>query len=241
MSSSFNRAGLNNSLIGKSITSRTKINSQPDRICQLSFKINDIQVIHNKNSFELSRASKMDQLEAIIREIDEKLILGQETFNKRFQEIKDQIQKIQKLYEEDKQFKERYNEIKEVEFKSIELKINERIETEIHARKELEQRLIFLIEDKANMIRNDITKEAGHRVENIDFLKSCMENDITKLQESLKTENIEKEEFNSNLNTKINDEIQKLNQTITSQKKTREETEESMLEIVKEMSNKLKI
>jgi len=182
----------------------------------------------------------MEQLDTIIQEIDEKLSVGQDTFNKKFQMIKDQIQKLQKLYEEDKLLKERLNEVKDVELKSLEMKINEKFEFEIHARKELEQKLMIIIEERTNAIKNEITKEASSRVDNIDFLKSCMENDIPKLQESLKSENIERVEFNTNLSTKMTEEIQKLNQSISSQKKSREETEEAMLEMVKDMASKLK-
>lgn len=58
---------------------------------------------------------------------------------------------------------------------------------------------------------------------------------MPKLQEAIKEETEAREESSNALMKSSNDEIQKLSTMITGEKKSREETEEAMLEMLKDM------
>ena len=62
------------------------------------------------------------------------------------------------------------------------------------ARKEMEKRLLSIIEDRFAALKQDVAKESRNRFESVEHLKSCLENDFPKLQEVVKTESIDREE-----------------------------------------------
>ena len=70
--------------------------------------------------------------------------------------------------------------------------------------------------------------------------QKIIENDIPKITEGLKEEQSEMIEMDNMLNKKIGDETQRLVSTIMNEKKSREETEEALLEMLKAMINAMK-
>ena len=52
-------------------------------------------------------------------------------------------------------------------------------------------------------MKNDIVKESNTRFESVEQLKSCLENDIPKLQEAIKLESTDREEAHANVNKKF--------------------------------------
>jgi hypothetical protein len=48
-------------------------------------------------------------------------------------------------------------------------------------RKEMERKVLMLIEDKTNLLRNEVAREANLRYENIEHLKSCLEVILSKI------------------------------------------------------------
>ena len=62
------------------------------------------------------------------------------------------------------------------------------------ARKEVEKRLLGIIEDRFSTLKTDVSKESRNRYESIEHLKTCLENDFPKLQEVIKSEGVERED-----------------------------------------------
>lgn len=144
------------------------------------------------------------------------------------------------MFEEDKKIRDGFNEARDKEIKTLEQKVIEKFDQEEKALQDTEKRLLTLIEDKTAMVRSDIAREAAIRTENIEYLKSCLEGDIPKLQDAVKTETNEREEAaNANLK-KVNEEMQKLQETVALSKKNREESEEALLEMLKDMVGRIK-
>lgn len=67
------------------------------------------------------------------------------------------------------------------ELKALEVKIQERFEQESVARKEMEKRLMGIVEDRFSTLKTDVSKESRNRYESIEHLKQCLENDFPKL------------------------------------------------------------
>lgn len=90
-------------------------------------------------------------------------------------------------------------------------------------------------------------------------MRDCLENDLPKLQEAIRMEQAEREDYDTNFMKFVTEEMQKyslhtnqflngwfidlirLHNTLGEEKKAAEETEEAMLEMLKEMINKMKI
>ncbi len=122
----------------------------------------------------------------------------------------------------------------------LEEKVVERFEQESKLRKELERKALLLIEERYNFLMNELSKEAKNRNESLENFHKIIESDIPKIQENLKDEQTDMIENDNTLNNRINDETQKLINLVMTEKKSREETEEALLEMLKAMINAMK-
>ena len=77
----------------------------------------------------------------------------------------------------------------------------------------------------------EISKESRNRYECIENLKTYLENDFPKLQGLVKFEQGERQSNDEAISKKILDEVSKLQRICGEDKKTREETEEAILEM----------
>ena len=122
----------------------------------------------------------------------------------------------------------------------LEEKVVERFEQESKLRKETERKAILLIDERYNFLNNELNKEIKNRNESLENFHKIIETDIPKIQENMKDEQVEMIENDGELINRINDETQKLLNFVMIEKKTREETEEALLEMLKAMINAMK-
>lgn len=71
--------------------------------------------------------------------------------------------------------KEQALEHKLKELQALDQKFSQVIESEIMARKDGENRLLRLLDDKFNLIKSEIVRESKLRSESIDQLNQCLE------------------------------------------------------------------
>lgn len=171
---------------------------------------------------------------------DERLDDINEQTRKKFDIVKENILKIQKLIQDERNKGEIYAKTKENCVKVLESKISERFDQESEIREEIERKFMGLIEDKFNSLKIEISKESRNRYQCIENLKTYLENDFPKLQGLLKIEQSDRENNDTALNDKIQEETGKLKNTVVEDKKTREETEEAILEMLRIMITKMK-
>lgn len=124
--------------------------------------------------------------------------------------------------------------------KKLEEKIVERFDQERILRKELEKKAIVMIDEKSDFLKNELKKEMSNRYESLDNFNKIIENDIPKIQEIFREEEKEMFKIDTNLNERIIIETQNLKELVTEEKKCREETEEALLEMLKEMISTIK-
>lgn len=95
---------------------------------------------------------------------------------------------IGKQIEEENEKAENFLERKNHYIQLLEQKIDERFNQEAQIREEIGNKLLSIIDDKFNALKNEISKESGNRFECIENLKSYLENDVPKLNEMLNNE-----------------------------------------------------
>ena len=126
-------------------------------------------------SLESGRVNRLEQLEYKMKSVEEKLEETHDTTNKKILILKDQINKFQRQIDEEKSARNTYYDGKEKDLKMMEVKINEKFELLLQQRKEMERKLAILIEEKQAQLKAEIAKESIIRIENIDYLKACIE------------------------------------------------------------------
>ncbi len=149
--------------------------------------------------------------------------------NKLFNQIDQQNNSIDSSYDQKMQY-----------LRNLEEKVVERFEQESKLRKELERKAFLLIEERYSFLINELGKEAKNRNESLENFHKIIQTDIPKIQENLKEEQNDMIENDKILNNRINEETQKLISLVLTEKKSREETEEALLEMLKAMINAMK-
>ena len=119
-------------------------------------------------------------------------------------------------------------------------KVVSRFENEVRMRKEMERKALLLIEERYTFLLNVLAKEEKNLNESLENFQKIIDTDIHKIQDSLKDEQIEMNDNDNALNTRIIEETQRLIDMVMNEKKAREETEESLLEMLKAMINAMK-
>jgi len=201
--------------------------------------MSDFRITNNRQNTE-EKTSKIEFLHQRVNDVQERLTEVSDQTGKKFSVVKENIAKIQKQIEDEKQKTESLLESKNHYIKVLENKIFERFDQEAQIRKEIEKKLFALIEDKFNSLKIEISKESRNRFESIENLKNYLENDVPKLQGLLKFEQSEREENDNGILKKTNEEVQTVQNQIQTEKKTREETEEAILEMLRIMITRMK-
>ena len=96
------------------------------------------------------------------------------------------------------------------------------------------------IEDKFMAVRKTLSQESRNRYESIEQLKSSLENDMPRLQELITTETDQREQRDQAVFAKIDHEVRICVDAVEQERKQREEAEEAMLEMIKDMTEKIK-
>lgn len=122
----------------------------------------------------------------------------------------------------------------------LEEKVLERFDQEAKLRKELKRKATFLIEERSNFLKNEINKESKNRNESLENFHKIIQTDIPKIQENLRDEQNEMIENDTNMINKINDETQRLFEFVINEKKSRDETEQALMKMLKAMINAMK-
>ena len=94
--------------------------------------------------------------------------------------------------------------------------------------------------EKQQAIEQDIELEKKNRFESIQHIKQCLQSDFPKLQQQIDKEQEDAQLNMDKLKLYANQKTQKLNSAIDDQKKIREESEEQMVQLLKEMMAKIK-
>lgn len=161
----------------KSIVSIIQANQNLDRLNKLSEKLNSIHVIKFKDqtNIESDKYSKFEDLEVQLAKTDNKNNDYNVTIFKQISNLKEQISKIIKEIEEEKQTFETKFESQTQFIRLLELKIMERFDEEGNERKEVERKLLSFIEEKYTILRNELTRETKNRNESLENFSFYLE------------------------------------------------------------------
>jgi hypothetical protein len=129
----------------------------------------------------------------------------------------------------------KHNDLQELQGKIAQL-----IADEMRTREESEFRLRKQIQEKALLVQQEIIREAQSGGEIVGTLEKYLEEDIPTLYEGLKQGINEREQTEQLLLRQVQEEFTNIHQEIVDEKKAREEQEEAMLEMLKEIISKVK-
>lgn len=163
--------------------------------------------------------------------------------NNKFKLIKENIKALSNYFEEEK-LKEAHRLEKKMNYiKIFENKINERFEEERAKREDMEFRIFGLINNKFNILFNEVNNESRNRnscVENLKLYLDAQNKDNPDLKQALNKEKNSRIDNDNEVNEKISQELNNMENIIQDEKNVREQSEQAMLETLKTMINKTK-
>lgn len=128
--------------------------------------------------------------------------------------------------------------------KTLEKKINERFDEERAKREEEESRIYNIINHRFKILLNEISNETRNRIDGVENIKMYLDSqnkDNQNLNKNLIKEKNIRYENDNEINERINQEINKMENIIQKEKKIREESEQKIMDIFKNSSNKNKL
>ena len=153
-----------------------KTNQNLDRLSKISERLANIHL-----NIENDKYSKYEEVEVRIANLDEKNIETNELTFKTFNQIKEQITSIIQNIEEDRQKFEATYESRTQYISALEFKLMKRFEGESTERKEMEKRLYGQIDDRFNILKNELYKEEKNRTESVENFKFYLETEVPKI------------------------------------------------------------
>jgi hypothetical protein len=163
--------------------------------------------------------------------------------NNKFKLIKENIKALSNQFEQEKLRDEHYSEKKMNYIKLLENKINERFEDERAKREDIEFRIFNTINNRFNLLYNELNNEVRNRnscVENLKLFLDSQNKDNPDLKRVLSKEKNNRIDNDNEINEQISQEINNIEKVIKEEKNIREETEQDMLETLKISINKTK-
>ena len=163
--------------------------------------------------------------------------------NNKFKLIKENIKALSNQFEQEKLRDEHYSEKKMNYIKILENKINERFEDERAKREEIEFRIFNTINNRFNLLYNELNNEVRNRnscVENLKLFLDSQNKDNPDLKRVLSKEKNNRIDNDNEINEQISQEINNIEKVIKEEKNIREETEQDLLENLKISINKTK-
>ena len=194
--------------------SMANVSHNAERITALGDKLSQIQL-----GLQNEKYSKLEKIDESLKTTGDKLIDFNEDCTNKFQAIKEQLSKLFNQIEDQNNMVDQSYDEKMQYLHSLEEKIVAKFENEARLRKEMERKALLLIEERYTFLINELAKEEKNRNESLENFQRIIDSDIPKIQDSLKDEQMEMNDNDNALNTRINEETQRLVDMVMEKKK----------------------
>lgn len=205
-----------------------------DRVTNLTTKLSSLH-----DGMDKDRNSRYDQLQGKMKHLDERLSTSQDVSQKKFGVLKDHMLLFQDALRGEKENREDFQKAKEKEVLKIDEALQKTLISEQDARREAEQKIRRVFEDKTTYLKDEILHSGKVRMDNEAKLRRFLEVDIPKLYEGLKEEVENREQMEQRMLKRAMDEVTQLQGAILVEKKAREDTEEAILRMMEDVVSKM--
>merc|ERR1719265_450876 len=123
-----------------------------------------------------------------MKHLDERLSASQDASLKKFGVLKDHMVIFQDALKGEKDNRERFQEAKEQDILKIDAALQATLQSEQDERREAEQKIRRVFEDKTTYLKDEILHSGKQRMDNEAKLRRFLEVDIPKLYEGLREE-----------------------------------------------------
>eukprot|EP00916_Digyalum_oweni_P018340 GHVL01030756.1.p1 GENE.GHVL01030756.1~~GHVL01030756.1.p1 ORF type:complete len:189 (+),score=42.41 GHVL01030756.1:77-568(+) len=127
-----------------------------DRIHKLSQRLTGLQA-----TLDGERVSRFESLGKKVKNVEERIESTQSAANQKFLSFKDQLQRYHKDLDEERRSREALAEQKGREVAALDTRLGAALEQEQQARREAEDKIFKLLDQKAQLIREELAREGS--------------------------------------------------------------------------------
>ena len=219
---------INSSYLSKSKLNMSGDGTNNDRMQKLAEKLGRITTV-----IENEKSTKFDQYEQKTMNLYNSIEETKENNNAKFNEVKEQILVIQKTLEDDSTKREAaHNEFMDF-MKKMEEKIFEKFDAELQAKKEIEVKVAQYLEEKFNVVKNELQNQSKTRYDSIENLENYFEKELPKIQTGYR------EETQEGILEMIKIMNDRMKNDLSSERKEREQNEEVLIDVLENTCNRL--
>ena len=180
------------------------ISHNAEKITALGDKLSQIQL-----GIQNDKYSKLEKIDEALKSTWDKLINFNEDCTNKFQAIKEQLSKLFNQVEDQNNIDDQSYDEKMQYLHALEEKVVAIFENGVRIRKEMERKALLLIEERYTFLINELALENFQKI---------IDTDIPKIQDSLKDEQMEMNDNDNALNTRITEETKRSIDMVMSEK-----------------------
>lgn len=205
-----------------------------DRVTNLTTKLASMHEGQDKD-----KGLRYDSLQVKMKHLDERLAASQDASLKKFSVLKEHTLLFQDAIKGERVNREQLAEAKEQEILKVDAALQATLQSEQVERKEAEQKILRVFEDKTTYLKDEISHSGKARMDNESKLRRFLEVDIPKLYEGLQEEVQNREQMEQRMLKRAMDEVTQLQGAVLAEKKAREDTEEAILRMMEDVVSKM--
>ena len=219
----------------KSINESIKLESPAKlRVQQLADRLFQLQA-----GLEEEKNTRVESFHAKLASLETKIDSSCLNFESKFNNLTEQLAKINETIINDRASQVLLDERKTKELKLVENSLQIDLNLLKQSRKEQENKVTKVLDDKIFPIKSDLAKEKQTREEFSEQYSIQLSESIERLHAVVEEETNARQEGMEDLNTQIIEEIQKFEDELYNEKRDRDEANASLIKILEDMQDRL--
>lgn len=207
------------------------------RIQQIAAKLSGLQT-----SIEDEKHARIEAIEHRLRNMDQRVTQVLGAHEKRLLALRDGVLQCEQTLEEEKRFREELSESKAADIASADGRLQNELEQEIKSRKDGEQRLVNVLEEK---LRNTLLelgyKEHGQQQQHGYRNGIHQQWDVTRPREALIQERANREDAENRIYGAIERDLQSLYDEIDQECRERDYSQEGLIKSLQEAASRIRV
>lgn len=206
-----------------------------ERVRKLSDRLRSIQ-----SSLDSEKANRLELLDNKFTALEAQMEEFAQQTAQRLNDIRESVVNIQRELELDSATREGEVEARVKDLEELESGLHVVIEEELDLRRDAEMRTLRTLEERISAIRLEIAKEAKAKTEGANALSTSFSSVLSRTQEGFKAALADFSTFHNTLVTSLEDGGKAVLNEVASERQSREDTEEAMLAMLKDVVGRIK-
>lgn len=211
------------------------LNPHNERVRKLSERLHSIQV-----SFDSEKVSRIEQLEKKFISLEDQIAEFHQQTEQKLGDLRERVSALQKSTEADRVHKEVQLDAIVRDLEGTEARLMNFMENDQGTMREAEMRIMKALDERTASFRSELVKETKAKSENFEYLGETLSAGLGRSDEANKVAKSDFLELQASVFGKLEDDCTSLSNQLLVERTAREDTEEAMLAMLKDVVGRIK-